>query len=104
PAGQVEQVTSVGGNQFDDEIELPCRRNHVVRLRPASDRVRCLLRRAGRLDTDQSLLVAESEWIRDGDDLEDALRRQPSVTSANGRFRTPDARGDRSERLASIRL
>src|SRR5207244_8674362 len=50
------------------------------------------------------LAVDESERIRDGDDLEDPLCRQPSVAGAHGRLGDADARGDGTERLAPVRL
>ena len=97
-------MTSVGSDQFDDEVELPSRGHDVVGLGPARDRVGRLLGRARGLDPHHRLLVAEPERVRDCDDLEDPLRRQPSVARADRRLRDPHTRGDRAERLASVRL
>ena len=58
----------------------------------------------GATSADERLLVAESERVGDGDDLEDPLRRQPPVARAHCRLRDSDPRGNRTERLASVRL
>src|SRR4029079_18814858 len=63
-----------------------------------------VLRRARRLDAHERLFVAEPERVRDGDDLEDPLRRQQSVARADGRLRDPDAGSDGAERLEDVRL
>ena len=97
-------MASVGGDQFDNEVELPCRGDDVVGLGPARDRVGRLVRRAGRLDADERLLVPEPERVGDGDDLQDPLCGQASVARANRRFGDPDPGGDRPERLAPVRL
>src|SRR6476646_5130443 len=86
PARQLEQMPSIGSNELDDEVELPCRRHDVVGLGPARDRVGGLLRRAAGLNAHKRLLVAEPERVRNGDDLEDPLRRQPSVARADRRL------------------
>src|SRR6476646_2922348 len=46
-----------------------------------------LARRSRRLDANERLLKAKSEGVRDADDLEDPLTRQPSVAGADCRLR-----------------
>src|SRR5581483_10558917 len=104
PVRELEELGAAGGDDLDDDVELAGGDDDVVGLGPARDLVRDRARRPRRLDPDDRLLEAEAERIRDGDDLEDPLGREARVTGADGRFRDPDARGDRAERLAPADL
>ena len=73
PVREVEELTTVGGDDLDDEIELPGGDDDVVGLGPARDLIGDLARAPGRLDPHERLVEAEPERVRDRDDLEDAL-------------------------------
>src|SRR5207237_9604563 len=98
------QLGAPGRHHFDDYVELAGSDHDVVRLRPLGDLVRDDTRRSRGLDADERLLEAEPERVRNADDLEDPLARQPPVPRADGSFRDTDSSGNRAERLAAVAL
>src|SRR5262249_27367771 len=75
PVRELEQLRAPRGDDLDNDIELACGDDDVVRLGPLGDLVGYPARRARRLDADKRLLEAESERVRHGDDLENSLAR-----------------------------
>src|SRR5262249_25441579 len=101
---QPEQVAPVGDDDLDDEVVLAGGDHDVVRLLPGGDLVRHRLRRAGGLEPDQRLLEAQTERIRDPDDLQDVVVAESRVPRPHGCLGATQPRRDRPERLPPVRL